>query len=51
MAAMAFQNTILTIVYSAVFSGTDQRNIKARHHWPLRGDFNDYRWIPLTKGR
>ena len=35
---MAFQITSLTIVYSIVYSGADQRNIKAPRHWPLCGN-------------
>ena len=32
---MASQITCVSIVYSTVCSGTDQRNIKAARHWPL----------------
>ena len=28
----------LTIVDSIVYSGADQRSIKAPRHWPLRGE-------------
>ena len=35
MGAMASLITSLTIVYSTVYSGAGQRNIKATHHWPL----------------
>ena len=35
MDMMASQITSLIIVYSTVYSGADQRNIKAPHHWPL----------------
>ena len=35
--AMASQITSLTIVYSTVYSGADQKNIKAPRHWPLCG--------------
>ena len=34
---MASQITSLTIVYSTVYSGVDQENIKAPRHWPLWG--------------
>ena len=37
MGAMVSQITSLTIVYSTVYSGADQRKIKAPRHWPLRG--------------
>ena len=39
MGAMASQITSLTIVYSTVYSGADQRNIKAPRHLPLCGAF------------
>ena len=37
MGTMASQITSLTVVYSTVCSGADQRNIKAPRHWPLWG--------------
>ena len=37
MSVTASRITSLTIVYSIVYSGADQRNIKAPRHWPLRG--------------
>ena len=40
--------TSLTIVYSAVYSDADQKNIKAPRHWPLCGEFTGDRWIPHT---
>ena len=46
MSAMASQIPSLTIVYSTVYSGTDDRNIKAPRHWPLWGEFAGDRWIP-----
>ena len=49
MSAMASEITSLTIVYSTVYSGADQRNIKAPRHWPLCGDFTGGRWIPVQK--
>ena len=51
MIAMASQITSLTIVYSTVYSGADQRNIKAPRHWPLCGEFTGDRWIPRTNGQ
>ena len=47
--AMASQITNLTIFYSIVDSGADQRNTKAPRHWPLCGEFPGDRWIPRTK--
>ena len=46
MSPTAFQITRFTIAYSIVYSGTDQRNIKAPRHWPLCGEFTGDRWIP-----
>ena len=51
MSMMASQITSLTIVYSTVYSGADQRNIKAQRYWPLCGEFTGDRWIPRTKGQ
>ena len=34
MDAMASQITSLTIIYSTVYSGADQKKIKASRHWP-----------------
>ena len=51
MSAIASQITILTIVYSTVYSGADKKNIKAPRHWLLRGEFTGRRWILLTKGQ
>ena len=51
MSLIASQITSLTIVYSTVYSDTDQRNIKAPCHWPLCGEFTGDRWIPRTKGQ
>ena len=39
MTTMASQITSLTVVYSIVYSGVDQENIKALRHWPLCGKF------------
>ena len=38
MGAIAYQITSLAIVYSAFYSDTDKKNIKARRHWPLCGE-------------
>ena len=38
----------LSIVYSTVYSGDDQENIKAPRHWPFCGEFTGDRWIPRT---
>ena len=58
MGAMASQINGVSIVYSTVCSGEDQRkhqsseeNTKAPHHWPLWGEFTGHRWIPLKKGQ
>ena len=49
---MAFQITGVTIVCSAVNSGTDIGNkIKAPRHRPFLRESTDDRWIPLTKGQ
>ena len=39
----------ITIIYSTVYSGADQRNIKAPRHWLLCGEFTGDQWIPRTK--
>ena len=49
MSTMAFQITSVAIVYSNVYSGADQGNIKTLRHWPLCGEFAGDRWIPRTK--
>ena len=51
MGVMAYQITSLTIVYSFVYSGADQRNIKASGHWSLRREFTDDREISRTNGQ
>ena len=51
MGTIASQITSITIVYSIVYSGTIEENIKAPRHWPLCGEFTGPRWIPLTKGQ
>ena len=47
MSEMASQITSLTIVYSTVYLGADQR----KHHWPLCGQFTGAPWIPRTNGQ
>ena len=39
MSTMASQITNLTIVYSTVYQGADEGNIKAVRHYPLWGEF------------
>ena len=39
MSVMSAQMTSLTIVYSTVYSGVDQENIKAPCDWPFSGEF------------
>ena len=43
MGAIASQITSLTIVYSTVYSGADQRKHKAPRHRPLCGEFTEDR--------
>ena len=49
--AMASHITSLPIVYSTVYSGADQGNIKALRHRRFCWEFNDDRWIPRTNGQ
>ena len=51
MSAMASIITSLTIVCTTVYSGADEKNIKALRRWSLCGEFTDDRWIPHTKGQ
>ena len=51
MGAMASQNTSFTIVYSAVYSGEDQRNYRSSESLAFVREFTDYRRIPRTKGQ
>ena len=46
MGAIASQITSLVIVYSTVYSGWDQENIKAPRHWPLCGEFTGTGELP-----
>ena len=38
-------------VYSIVYSGADQKNIKAPRHWPLCREFTGDRGIHHTNGQ
>ena len=49
MGTMTSQNTSLTIVYSTVYSGADQRKHKISESLALWGEFTDDRSIPRTK--
>ena len=51
MSTTEFQITSLTIVYSTVHSGADQRKHQAPSHWPLWEEFTSDWWIPGTKGQ
>ena len=51
MSTIASQITGVSIVWSTVCLGADQRNTKALRHWHLWGKFTDDRWIPRTKGQ
>ena len=51
MGVIASPITSLTIVYSIVYSGANQRNIKAPRHWPLCVEFTGDWWIPRTNGQ
>ena len=51
MSTMASQLTTTKIFRSIVYSGANQRNIKAPRHWPLWGELTCDRWIPQRKGQ
>ena len=51
MGAMASQITSLTIVYSTVYSDTDQWKHQRPRHWPLCGEFTADRRIPHRNGQ
>ena len=52
MGVMASQITSLTILYSTVYSGADQRkHYKVPRRWPLCAEFTGDRWIPRTNGQ
>ena len=46
---IASQITSLTVVYSVVYSGAHQRNIKAPRHWPLCGEFTGTGEFPAQR--
>ena len=50
MSAVASQITSLTIVYSTVFSGENERKHQTLHHWHLCGEFTVGRWIACPNG-
>ena len=49
MGVMASQITSVTIVYSAFYSGADQRKDQSSASLVLRGEFTGDQWIPRTK--
>ena len=51
MGAITSQITGVSIVYSTVCPGADQRNIKAPRHWPSWGEFTGDQWKPRTEGQ
>ena len=51
MSTIAFQITSLTIVYSTVYSGADQRKHQNSASLALCGEFTGDRWIPRTNGQ
>ena len=52
MSMMASQITSLTIVYSTVYSGADQRKPQSSASVAfVRGNFTGHRWIPCTNGQ
>ena len=50
MSTVAFQITSLTIVYSTVYSGADQRKHQSSASPDFWGEFIGDRWIPRTEG-
>ena len=51
MGTMAYQITSLTIVYSIVYSGVDQRKHQSFVSLALCGEFTGDRWIPRTNSQ
>ena len=51
MGAMASQITSLTIVYSTVYSGADQRQHQSSALLAFVREFTGHRWIPRTNGQ
>ena len=50
MSAMVSQMTSLTIIYTAVYSGADQRKHQISASLAFVREFTGDRWIPSTKG-
>ena len=50
MGTMASQITSLTIVYSTVYSGTDEKN-QSSASLAFFGEFNGDQWVPRTNGQ
>ena len=51
MSAMASQITSLTIVYSTIYSGVDQRKLQSSASLAFCVEFTGDRWIPRTDGQ
>ena len=49
MTMMASQIINLTVVYSILYSGADQRKIKALRHWPLCREFTGTSEFPAQR--
>ena len=50
MSAMAAKIAGVSIVYSTISPGADQRKHQSLY-WPMWGEFTGDRWIPHTKGQ
>ena len=51
MGAMASQITSLTVIYSTVYSGADQRKYQSSAALAFVREFPADRWIPRTNGQ
>ena len=51
MSAMASQIIGSRLFAEPLVQAQIKENIKAPRHWPLLGESNRDRWIPLTKGQ
>ena len=51
ISAVASQITGVSIVYSIVYSGADQRKQQTPRRWPLCGEFTGDRWFPRANGQ
>ena len=51
MSAMATQSPASRLFPQPFVRALIKQNIKAPRHWPLWGESNGHRWIPLTKGQ